>query len=589
MRNKPNDYVFSALCLKYSIYKNPTLKLTESELSDAIVDGAYDGGADFVLIDPNNNEAADLIIGQSKYYNTISADDARNAVHRMVDFYCNMRSGQFSNMRFDVVNRFQELYAEVGEESKFIFDLFVSAPRRNINVANLKRIITDQLGNEDRFELNVFFEADIEDEINEAESRQPYVEHASLEIDRANNVLFYGEDENAVIVNISALSLKRLYATYGNNLLSMNLRYFTQKADIDSAIKETIRENPESFWYKNNGLTIVCDNYDVDGRLLRLENFSIINGGQTTHNLYKTNFPDNQDFFIPCKVVKAAGNNREEKDKFILEIATATNSQKAIKDTDLKANAPEQIQFRNDIRNHGIYYKTKRGDEIPEDYSTEYLHADYPTTGKLYLAGIYQLPGKSRTKPSTMKENKYYNPVFTQRAPRNVCGIIKDLLYINYYFDDIYKKNYQRERPGSLELPFANNSRTMCVSFIGLVARLVQNNIVEREFQSLINHDVNYSYYEDNVYPVLKNFENIRYFINPTIYRENRQRVDEALDAMFSFIIREGYRTFNAAKRVDATLVESNYLKQDSSYYTILSDCWPILLSTIEPYKSVFM
>ena len=38
-----------------------------------------------------------------------------------------------------------------------------------------------------------------------------------------------------------------------------------------------------SFWLKNNGITIVCGDFEIDGREVKLRDFSIINGGQTTY------------------------------------------------------------------------------------------------------------------------------------------------------------------------------------------------------------------------------------------------------------------------------------------------------------------
>lgn len=57
---------------------------------------------------------------------------------------------------------------------------------------------------------------------------------------------------------------------------------------------------------------------------------------------------------------------------FSLEIAKATNSQKAIKQIDLKSNAPEQVRFGNEMRNVGVFYQTKRGEKVPKDYSEDY-------------------------------------------------------------------------------------------------------------------------------------------------------------------------------------------------------------------------
>lgn len=74
------------------------------------------------------------------------------------------------------------------------------------------------------FEIQLYFAEDIVDEIKESESRRPNVETGKIEIDEANNVLYYNDD--AIIVNASAFSIKELYAIHSINLFSRNLRYF---------------------------------------------------------------------------------------------------------------------------------------------------------------------------------------------------------------------------------------------------------------------------------------------------------------------------------------------------------------------------
>lgn len=48
------------------------------------------------------------------------------------------------------------------------------------------------------------------------------------------------------------------------------------------------------------------------------------------------------------------------KDKFALEIAEATNSQKPVKKADLKANTPEQIRLKERLNRCQVYYITKK-------------------------------------------------------------------------------------------------------------------------------------------------------------------------------------------------------------------------------------
>ena len=123
----------------------------------------------------------------------------------------------------------------------------------------------------------------------------------------------------------------------------MNLRYFVRKKEVDNAIQKTISEEPQNFWYKNNGIIIICENYEIDGKVLRLYNFSIINGGQTTNRIGRSDI--NEDFFLQCKVVKTKGITSSERDSFALSIAEASNAQKPIKKSDIAVSSYTLLSF----------------------------------------------------------------------------------------------------------------------------------------------------------------------------------------------------------------------------------------------------
>ena len=265
LKNKTDDYVFSALTAKAQFYKNPALVLNESDFDNFIVDGQYDGGVDILLSDPNS-ESSNMIIAQSKFWQHISFDEAVSAITKMVLFYKDMIRGNYEQVNEKVQGRFLSLYSEIGEESKITFVLYTSAPKGGIRKDRLERKFKDLFndGQQSEFELLVLFGPDIVSEIKESECRRPTVESGKIRIDKRDNYLEYGE--NAAIVNVSAFSIKMLYAQYNTNLLSRNLRYHVSGRDIDKGINETIRENPESFWLKNNGITIICDEFDIDGK-----------------------------------------------------------------------------------------------------------------------------------------------------------------------------------------------------------------------------------------------------------------------------------------------------------------------------------
>ena len=285
LRNKSDDYVFTALCVKANYYKNPSLSFSETEIENFLVDSVKDGGVDALFSDPNS-ETNDLVICQSKYYENINFDIVRDAVSKMILFYKGMNRGEYETVNEKVQRRFLSLNAEIGEESKVCFVFYTSAPKNGIREDRIRKLLDDNTLNDGNYEIHLLFRDDILDEIKESESRRPSVAKGKIEIDKANNILRYNDD--AIVVNASAFSIKELYAANSINLFSRNLRYFIKKRDIDSSIIDTIKKCPDTFWFKNNGITIICDDFDVDGKQVKLQNFSIVNGGQTTTLLHKS-------------------------------------------------------------------------------------------------------------------------------------------------------------------------------------------------------------------------------------------------------------------------------------------------------------
>lgn len=247
LRSKSDDYNFSVLCIKSCFYKNPSLLFSEQLISETIVDGPNDGGIDALLTDPNSDES-NLILVQSKFYQNIRSDEVIEAITKMVRFYNNMISGNYGSMQQKVTKRFLNLNAEVGEESKIIFVLFTSASKGGIRKDKIEKAFRDSMPiANDRFELRVLYADDIIEEIKEAESRRPTVESGKLFIDEANNYLCYGDD--AIIANVSAFYIKELYGTHGLNLLARNLRYHVSGSSIDRAIKDSIKNDSDRFWF----------------------------------------------------------------------------------------------------------------------------------------------------------------------------------------------------------------------------------------------------------------------------------------------------------------------------------------------------
>lgn len=572
--DKADEYVFSAVCVKGHFYKNPAISLSEADLNEMIVDGHGDGGVDILLTDPES-ENSDLVIAQSKYYTTITKDDVADALNKMALFYKTMRAGRYEQVNAKVQRRFITLDGEQAEEAKIRFVFYTSAPQGGIRSTSLIQHFKDQFEDAGKIDVELFFGKDIEEEIKESESRRPTVEQGKIRMDQAGNCLRYGEE--AAIVNASAFSIKALYAQYNIQLLSKNLRYHIAGREIDKGINETIQNSPETFWMKNNGITIICDEFWIDGKEVKLKNFSIINGGQTTYMIHKNPHIDEEhDIFLPCKIITSEGETEDQKNAFSLAIAKAANTQKPIKAVDLKANAPEQIRFAQAMREVGIFYQTKRGEEVPSRYKESFLNSSLLPVGKLMLAAVFQMPCASRTKPSTLYQPGYYDKIFAE-SQLQIARICKELLYIDFYFRNAFLKKFDRENRATAAsdyISFTHNARTVCIAFVTLASRYYQQNITDQAMQIVFDEVSHESGSDNRIYNVFSDLDNLVYLFPAGVFQD-KNRYEEILDQLFYLMIDEGTSYFSVAKDSDSTLTPTNFLKKDRNYYRILKANWP--------------
>ena len=575
MRTRPDYYVFSALCVEAHFYKNPENVLNESEFEEIVVDGCNDGGTDIILIDPDS-ETGDLVIGQSKFYTSISKDDVISALQKMVLFYNEMKAGHYEQFNSRVQSRFLTLEPEKGEEAKIHFVFYTSAPSpRKCDAECVKKQILSQFQNPNEIEVSIFFVSDINKEIETAKAIKPTVEQGKIKTDQTDNYLLYGD--NAAIVNASAFSIKQLYAKHNINLLAHNLRYHISGGKIDREMKDTIENEPGLFWAKNNGITIICDDFRIDGREVHLKNFSIVNGGQTAYVLHKSkSLDENNDFYLSCKIIKTEGTTEKEKNTFSLEIAKAANSQKPIKPSDLKANAPEQRSFAQAMRTVGIFYQTKRGEKVPKKFAPAYLHTKLIDVGKLCLAAMFQLPCKSRSKPSAVYLPEYYDPIFNEKSQKQISQICKELLYMDYYFKKFVDKFDKeiKDMPGySDKSPFVHVARTICIAFTALAARYNQGNIADTDVNLLVSNPS-----DQSVYKKLRDIGDIKRLLPFDLYTDS---YDETLEELFTTVINAGMISYSYEHRRSPSLTPANFLKKDENYYDILGMNWSSLSKDI--------
>jgi len=139
--------------------------------------------------------------------------------------------------------------------------------------------------------------------------------------------------------------LAAIYNNYGSRLLEKNVRSFLQlKGKVNKDMRKTIQDEPNLFLAYNNGLTVTVKGIETEnenGTLIvtKVDDFQIVNGGQTTACIYHTFKKDKADLsrlVVQAKITQI--KNSEITDDLTQAIARYANSQNKVNDADLSSN-----------------------------------------------------------------------------------------------------------------------------------------------------------------------------------------------------------------------------------------------------------
>ena len=464
-----------------------------------ITDGPNDGGIDFVYFDDDNSK---VIIGQSKYSKNCEVNSVVEEIAKINTTIGNFKKQNTSDYNKELKAKYLNVYDRLNDENEGNIEIVFSS----LSKFEQSKVISRVENYSQHSELTFLGERDIEKNIQDLETVLDVVSEFKFEIDRPQNFLDYKSDNfSGVVVNISASSLKKAYEQYENKgLLNLNIRRYIKAKNVDDGILKTINSDKEDFWFKNNGLTIACDDYDFDGNYIIVNNFSIVNGGQTTTLISKGLNSNSEDFFVMAKIVKRVEkpktniknktNLKSQSFEFFNEIAEATNSQKTIQPRDLKSNAPEMKMLKKLLEERGYFLEIKRGISVPKKFADNRIKNE--ELAQLIYSFRYQKPGTARSnKRSLFSNNSHYKQIFYQKyskEPEKVDFLI-DLINLNKRVDmaiQRFKNNSAFTTLSIDEMNVLNNSKLSIIALMGYIYGLVNKDykLQDKKVEDFIDH-----------------------------------------------------------------------------------------------------
>ena len=201
--------------------------------------------------------------------------------------------------------------------------------------------------------------------------------------------------------------------------------------------RSSFLDDPSKFCFLNNGITIVCEEFKAlptgnDIHKTRLTKPSIVNGGQTVATLYdiyvnnKDKYKDQFDSAYILLRIYAVPN------KYIINIAKATNTQNPINVVDLHSNDKAQDTVNKYFEKSGVGMIYKIGSD-----TTFY---DDTITNESLLQVYASLYGDEPAKAKVSKRtifNQYYAKIFNESLDDQMCK----KLYRCYEISKFLEKN----------------------------------------------------------------------------------------------------------------------------------------------------
>lgn len=494
--------------------------LSDDEIENGIVGSSGDGGCDSIYIflnknlvlpdqidsiTPSKESKVEMVIIQSKRETSFK----ESAIQNWKDVSNNLLS--LSNSLNDFTTRynddvresfgfFRDLYAKlltsrVKLEFKYIYVSYAEELHPNVKqqAEELKGLVCKLFPNA---KVNIEF-------VGAAELYDKYNTPAEtiVNLPLAEVPIALGKNKNYV----GLVSLKDYYRfiVSEDNILrrkffEANVRDYQGRNNVNSRIRETLETGQsEDFWWLNNGITILTSEAMlVNNRELQLTNPEIVNGLQTSNEIYlyfKNNLSllDSETRNVLVRII--VPDSEESRDNIIF----ATNNQTSIPKASLRVTDPIHLQIELYFKGRGLFYDRRKnyyknqGKKPSEIIGVSFL-------GQCLITLFLKKPDYARARPSTiLTDDDSYNKLYIENQDLDV-----------FYRCAVLGKKVQKNLKRTIQYTSAEKSDILFYLLYGVVANSIKkNNITIADIKHLdidsITDDV-ISEIKDKIYNIYK-------------------------------------------------------------------------------------
>jgi hypothetical protein len=339
--------------------------------AEAVIDGSDDNGIDAVAV----TDGSQVWLVQAKWSDKGTAGFHTDAARALVDGLRLLENRQFDTFNKKLQPFTAVLDSALGDPNlkiNLVIALTGNDPLSSHTTAILNRVSEDHHGHGPMLSYDLMTTTELLQQLREDRLPDPVDVTVRL-LKWLRRDLPYPSYQGS----LWARDVAEIYERHGAQLFSKNIRQSLGLTRINVGIEKTLTEEPENFWYFNNGITVLCDyvkpfypgrrhpDHPVD---LRLTRATVVNGAQTVTSIHRAmqEEPENvAEADVSVRII-ALGENYA---KYAYRIAETTNTQNDVYRRDFISLDEKQAQIRQDFDlTLGKSYVYKRGeiDPVPD-------------------------------------------------------------------------------------------------------------------------------------------------------------------------------------------------------------------------------
>ena len=235
---------------------------------------------------------------------------------------------------------------------------------------------------------------------------------------------------------VKAEELAALYQQHNKRLFEKNIRYYLGTEDVNSAIAETVKEQPSELFYLNNGLTITCSKVELppshNQKLARftLQGFSVVNGAQTVGaiaSVYNANGSISTDAKLLVTIIEVG----TETDGIGVKITGARNTQNAVRDVYFAALDPNQERLRQECMVSGVVYHYRPS----ADRSQDSITIEQAAVALACFSGNIEIVVAAKRESGQLYKRHYETLFSSEISGITLCRYVRIFQYLDGIFE----------------------------------------------------------------------------------------------------------------------------------------------------------